>query len=135
MNMNKWKILALVMIALLIISAGLRFAYIEAHAFKLNEKQKSFAINSSLDALKNEVEGNNYNITVQEHGMIISAANGDKKVVRVVFTSRNITLTALVDLDSGNVVEKNKMEYSGWMTEYQDQNPQRWAHKRLFRAT
>ncbi|MFZ2411710.1 MAG: hypothetical protein WAW23_09085 [Candidatus Methanoperedens sp.] len=133
--MNKWKALALVMIVLLVISVGFRFAYMEAHTFQLNEEQKSFAINSSLDALKNEVEGNNYNITVQEHGRIISTANGDKKVVRVVFTNGNITLTALVDMDSGNVVEQNKMEYSGWMTEYQSQNPQRWAHKRLFRAT
>ncbi len=133
--MNKWKALALVMIVLLVISVGFRFAYMEAHTFQLNEEQKSFAINSSLDALKNEVEGNNYNITVQEHGRIISTANGDKKVVRVVFTNGNITLTALVDMDSGNVVEQNKMEYSGWMAEYQYQNPQRWAHKRLFRAT
>lgn len=133
--MNKWKALALVMIVLLVISVGFRFAYMEAHTFLLNEEQKSSAINAAKDALKNEVEGNNYNITVQDHGRIISTANGDKKVVRVVFTNRNITLTALVDMGTGNVVEKNKMEYSGWMAEYQYQNPQRWAHKRLFRAT
>ncbi len=133
--MNKWKVLALVMIALLIISAWLRFAYIETHAFKLNEEQKTYAINSAQEALKNEVEGSNYNITVQNYGRIISTANGDKKVARVVFTDGNVILTALVDMDTGNVVEKNKMEYSGWMAEYQYQNPQRWAHKRLFRAT
>lgn len=133
--MNKWKALALVMIALLIIAAGTRFAYIEAHAFPLNEKQKTFAINSALEAMKDEMEGNNYNITIQEQGRIISTANGDKKVVRVVFTRENMTLTALVDMDTGNVVETNKMEYIGWMTEYQYQNTQRWAHKRLFRAT
>ncbi|MDO9097488.1 MAG: hypothetical protein Q7U60_05155 [Candidatus Methanoperedens sp.] len=133
--MNKWKALALVMITLLIIAVGIRFVYVESHTFPLNEEQKSSAINTAKDALKNEVEGNNYNITVQEHGRIIPAANGDKKVVRVVFTNGNITLTALVDMDTGNVVEKNKMEYSGWMAEYQSQKPQRWAHKRLFRAT
>jgi hypothetical protein len=133
--MNKWKALALVMIALLIIAAGLRFAYIEAHSFPLNEKQKTFAINSALEAMKDEMEGNNYNITIQEHGRMISTANGAKKVVRVVFTRENMTLTVLVDMDTGNVVEKNKMEYIGWMTEYQYQNTERWAHKRLFRAT
>ncbi len=135
MNMNKWKALALVMIALLIISTGLRFAYMEAHSFPLNEKQKTFAINSALEAMKDEMEGNNYNITIQEQGRIISTANGDKKVVRVVFTRGNMTLTALVDMDTGNVVEKNKMEYIGWMTDYQYPDPQRWAHKRLFRTT
>ncbi|MDD5472823.1 MAG: hypothetical protein PHU34_01610 [Candidatus Methanoperedens sp.] len=133
--MNKWKALALVMIALLVISVGIRFVYMEAHAFQLNDEQKSFAMNAAQDALKDEMEGNNYNITVQDYGRIISTANGDKKVVRVVFTSGNISLTALVDMDTGNVVEKNKMEYSGWMTENQYQNTQRWAHKRLFRAT
>lgn len=134
MHMNKWKALALVMIALLIISTGLRFAYMEAR-FPLNEERKNFAINSAMDAMKDEMEGNNYNITIQDYGRIISTANGDKKVARVVFTNGNITLTALVDLDTGNVVEKNKMEYIGWMTEYQYQDTQRWAHKRLFRTT
>lgn len=133
--MNKWKALALVMIALLIIAVGIRFFYMEAHTFPLNEKQKLFAINSSRDALKNEIEGNNYNIRVQDHGRIIATAKGDKKVARVVFANGNIIITALVDMDTGNVVEKNKMEYSGWMAEYQYQNTEIWAHKRLFRPT
>ncbi len=133
--MNKWKALALVMIALLIISTGLRFAYMEAHSFPLNEKQKTFAINSALEAMKDEMEGNNYNITIQEQGRIISTANGDKKVVRVVFTRGNMTLTALVDMDTGGVVEKSKVEHSGWMTEYQYQNTERLEHKLSFRAT
>lgn len=133
--MNKWKALALVMIALLVISVGIRFAYMEGHAFQLNDEQKSFAINAAKDGLKDEMEGNNYNITVQDYGRIISTADGDKKVVRVVFTRGNIALTALVDMDTGNVVEKSRVEYSGWMTEHQYQDTQRWAHKRLFRAT
>ncbi len=133
--MNKWKALALVMIALLVISVGIRFAYMEVHAFQLNDEQKSFAINAAKDGLKDETEGNNYNITIQDYGRIISTSNGDKKVVRVVFIRGNIALTALVDMDTGNVVEKNKLEYGGWMMEHQYQNTQRWAHKRLFRAT
>ncbi len=130
--MNLWKALAIVMIALLIIAVGIRFVYIEAHTFPLNEEQKSFAMNSTLDVLKNEMEGNNYNITVQDHGRIISTANGDKKVVRVVLTQGNITLTALVDMDTGKVVEKSRMESSGWMAEYQNQKSKRWGHQRLF---
>ncbi|MCZ7399532.1 MAG: hypothetical protein O8C62_07615 [Candidatus Methanoperedens sp.] len=133
--MNLWKALAIVMIALLVIAVGIRFVYIEIHTFPLNGEQKTFVINSVQDALKNEMGGNNYNITVQDHGRIISTANGDKKVVRVVLIQGNITFTALVDMDTGNMVEKNKMEYSGWMTEYQYQNTERWAHKRFFRAT
>jgi hypothetical protein len=30
----------------------------------------------------------------------------------------------------GDVVRKSKVEYSGWMTEYQ--YPLRWSHKRFF---
>ncbi len=131
--MNPWKTLAVVMIFLLIIAVGIRFINMEGHIFPLNEEQKTFAISSAQDALKNEMGGNNYNITVQDHGRIISTANGDKKVVRVVFTSSNIIITALVDMDTGNVVEINKMEYSGWMTEYQYGGSR--EHKSMFRAT
>ncbi len=133
--MNPWKVLALVMIILLVVATGLRFAYAERHVFPLNEKQKTFAINAAQDALKDEMEGNNYNVTIQDHGRIISTANGDKKVVPVVLTSGNITLAVLIDMDTGAVVEKSRVEYSGWMTEYQHQNPRSWAHKRLFRMT
>ncbi|MCZ7382252.1 MAG: hypothetical protein O8C64_11870 [Candidatus Methanoperedens sp.] len=132
--MNAWKTLAIVMIALLVIAIGIRFVDIEGHTFQLNETQKTFAINSSLDALKNEMGNNSYNITVQDHGRIISTANGDKKVVRVVFTNGSVILTALVDMDTGGIVEKSKVEHSGWMTEYQNQNTERLEHKLSFRA-
>ncbi len=131
--MNLWKVLALVMIALLAVAIGLRFTYNEEHGFPLDEKQKIFAINAARNGLKNEIGGNDFNVTVPDHGSIIPTANGDKKVVRVVLTQGNITLTALVDMDSGNVVQKSTMESSGWMTEYQNQNPKRWGHQRLFR--
>ncbi|VVB96623.1 Uncharacterised protein [uncultured archaeon] len=131
--MNPWKTLAVVMIFLLIIAVGIRYINTEEHTFSLNEEQKTFAISSAQDALKNEMGGSNYNITVQYHGRIISTANGDKKVVRVVFTSSNIIITALVDMDTGDVVEMNKMEYSGWMTGYQ--YGESLEHKRLLKAT
>lgn len=130
--MNLWKALALVMICLLIVSVGLRFTYLEAHAFPLNESQRIFAINAAQNGLRDEMGSNNYNITVQEHGSIISTANGDKKVVRVVFTRENTTLTALVDMDTGSVVEKTRIESSGWMAWYQNQNPRRWGSLHLF---
>ncbi len=131
--MNAWKTLAIVMIALLVIAIGIKFIYNEAHTFQLNETQKTFAINSSLDALKNEMGNNSYNVTVEDHGRIISTANGDKKVVRVVFTNGSVILTALVDMDTGSVVEKSKVEHSGWMAD-QYQNTERLAHKRSFGA-
>lgn len=131
-TMNRLKVFALVMIGLLVIAAGLRFAYMETHTFKLSEEQKNFAMNAARDGLRDEMGGNNYNVTIEDHGRIIATANGDKKVVDVVLTLENTTLTALVDMDTGNVVEKNKVEYSGWMTEYRDQNPKRWGHQRLF---
>ncbi len=130
--MNLWKALALVMIGLLVVAVGLRFTFIEAHAFPLNESQKFFAINAAKNGLKNEIGNDNYNVTVQDHGSIISTTNGDKKVVRVVFTRGNITLTALVDMDTGNVVEKTRIESSGWMTGYRNQNPRRWGSLHLF---
>jgi hypothetical protein len=131
-TMNKLKVFALVMIGLLIIATGLRFTYLEVHEFPLNETQKIFAINTAKDGLRDEIGGNNYNTTVQDRGRTMSTANGDKKVVRVVLTRENITITALVDMDTGSVVEKTRVESSGWMTEYQDQNPKRWGHQRLF---
>lgn len=130
--MNMWKAFALVMIGLLAVVVGLRFTYIETHTFQLNEEQKTFAINAVKNGLKDEMGGNNYNVTVPEHGRIISTSTGDKKVVRVVLTQGNITLTALVDMDTGDVVEKSRMESGGWMAEYQNQNPKRWVHQRLF---
>ena len=130
--MNLWKTLALVMIILLVVAVGLRSTYMEAHAFPLNESQRFFAINAAQNGLRDEIGNNNYNVTVQEHGSTISTTNGDKKVVRVVLIRGNTTLTALVDMDTGNVVEKTRIESSGWMTEYQNQNPKRWGHERLF---
>ena len=82
--------------------------------------------------LRDEMGSNNYNVSVQERGRIISTANGDKKVVHVVLTRENMTLTALVDMETGNVVEKSKMESSGWMIDYKDQNSKRWGHQRFF---
>ncbi|MCX9009984.1 MAG: hypothetical protein OIN66_02570 [Candidatus Methanoperedens sp.] len=129
--MNLWKALALVMICLLAVAVGLRFTFIEAHEFQLSEEQKIFAINAAKAGLRDETGDNNYNVSVQDHGRIIPAAGGDKKVVRVVLTRGNITLTALVDMDTGNVVEKSRIESSGWMAEYQNQNQKRWGHQRL----
>ncbi len=121
------------MICLLAVAVGLRFIYTEAHIFPLSEEQKNFAINAAQNGLKDEIGSNNYNVTVQPRGRIISTANGDKKVVRVVFIQGNITITALVDMDTGNIVEKTRIESSGWMSEYQNQSPKRWGHQRLFR--
>lgn len=132
--MNKWKTFALIMISLLVVAIGLRFTFIEAHTFPIDEQKKTFAINAAQNGLRDEIEGNDYNVTVQNHGSIISTANGDKKVVRVILTGKNITLTALVDTDTGNVVEKSKIESSGWMTEYKSQNSKRWGHQRLFNS-
>ena len=130
--MNSWKVLALVMIALLAVVIGIRFTFAEAHGFPLDQDQKFFAINVAHKELMDEIGGNNYTATVPDHGRIIPTANGDRKVVRVVFTHGSITLTALVDMDNGIVVEKSKMERSGWMIEYQNQNPKFWVHQRLF---
>lgn len=129
--MNLWKALALVMICLLAVAVGLRFIYIEAHAFKLSGEQKTFAINAAKDGLGGETGDSDYNVTVPDYGRIIPAADGDKKVVRVVLIRGNITLTALVDMDSGNVVEKSRMESSGWMTENRNRDQRRWGHQRL----
>ena len=130
--MNRWKAFALIMIGLLAIAVGIRFYYMEAHTFIIDDKQKTFAINAAQVGLKDEMGGNNYNVSVEKHGLIISTASGDKKVIRVVFTQENMTLTALVDMDTGNVVEKSKMESSGWMIDYKDQKSKRWGHQRLF---
>jgi len=130
--MNIWKKFALVMLALLIIVAGIRFIYVESHTFKIDENQKLFAINAARNGLGDEIRGNNYNITVHDRGLIVSTASGDKKVVQVILTGGNVTLTALVDMDTGNIVEKNRMESLGWMTEYQGQDVKRNDHLRLF---
>ena len=130
--MNFWKALALAMICLLAVAVGLRFIYVEEHGFQLNEQQKTFAINAAQDGLKDEIGGSNYNVTVQERGRIIPTAKGDKKVVRVVLSQGNVTLTALFDMDTGSIVEKSRVEHSGWMTEYRSQKPRFWSHQRLF---
>ena len=122
----------MVMIGLLAVSVGLRFTYLEEHSFPIDEEQKLFAINAAKNGLRDEKEINNYNITIQEKGRIIPTANGDKKVVRVILTHENITLTALIDTETGNIVEKSKMESSGWMVEYKNSNSKRWGHQRLF---
>lgn len=130
--MNIWKKFALVMLFLLIIAAGIRFIYVETHIFKIDEDQKLFAINAASNGLRDEIRGNNYNITVEDRGWIVSTASGDKKVVHVILTGGNVTLTVLVDMDTGNVVEKTRMESLGWMTEHQDQDVKRKDYIRLF---
>ena len=129
--MNRWKALALIMIGLLAVAVGLKFIYFEAHLFQIDEKQKLFAIKAAQNGLRDEIGGNEFNITVQEYGRIISTVNGNKKVVHVVLTHENTTLAALVDMETGNIVEKSKMESLDWMIEYKDQNSKRWGHQRL----
>lgn len=131
-GMNRWKAFALIMIALLAISIGIRFYYIEVHTFPIDENQKLFAINAAKNGFKEEIGSAEYNVTVQNRGSIINTEMGEKKVVRIIIEQENMTLSALVDLETGNVVEKNKIESSGWMTEYKNQNPKRWIHQRLF---
>jgi len=128
--MNIWKKFALVMIALLIIAAGIRFAYVETHTFKLDEQQKAFVTKAAVVGLSAEIEGKDHNVTASDQGWIISTSTGDRKVVTVVLTYENTTLSALVDMETGDVVRKSKVEYSGWMTGYQ--YPERWSHKRFF---
>ncbi|MBU4075952.1 MAG: hypothetical protein KKD46_00480 [Euryarchaeota archaeon] len=130
--MNLWKVLALVMIGLLVIAIGFRVNYIEGQGFRLNETEKDFAINTAKTALKDEIEGKNYNVTVQDRGRIIPSDNGDKRIVRVVFSQGNITLTALVDLENGNVVEKSRVERAGWRTENVSRYPKRGGFQSLF---
>ncbi|NJD54438.1 MAG: hypothetical protein FIB07_16440 [Candidatus Methanoperedens sp.] len=129
--MNLWKAFALIMIALLVIATGLRFTYFGAHTFQINEEQRSFAINAARNGLKEEIGNNNYSVIDQERGLIISTLNGEKRVIYVVLKRENITLTALIDMETGNIVEKNKMESSGWMIDYKDQNSRRWGHQRF----
>jgi uncharacterized protein YpmS len=128
--MNTWKKFALVMLSLLIIVAGIRFAYVETHTFKLNEGQKAFATKATLDGLSSEIVGKDHNVNASDRGWIISTSSGDRKVVPVVLTYENTTFSALVDMETGDVVRKSKVEYSGWMTEYK--YPERWSHKRFF---
>ena len=131
--MNKWKAFALVMIGLLILVAGVSFYHFETLLFQLNEDEKAFAIDSAKIGLKEELEGYDYNITVAEHGRKISASTGDKKAVIVIFNRGNVTFTALVDMDTGEVVRKSNVEYSGWMAEYKNtkyQNRRHWLYKR-----
>jgi len=128
--MNTWKKFALVMIALLIIVAGIRFVYVETHTFKLDEEQKAFAANAAVVGLSSEIEGKDHNVTASDQGWIISTSSGDRKVIPVILTYENTTLSALVDMETGDVVRKSKVEYSGWMTGYK--YPQLWSHKRFF---
>lgn len=123
------------MIGLLAVAVGFRFAYFEGYSFPVNEEEKLFAINAVQNGLGDENGINNYDITVQERGRIISTLKGDRKVVRVVLIRENITLTALVDMETGNIVEKSKIESTGWMAEYiknKNNNSKGWGHQRLF---
>jgi hypothetical protein len=135
--MNKWKVFALVMIGLLILVAGVSFYHFETLLFKLNEDEKAFAIDSAKNELKEELEGYDYNITSAEHGRKISTPTGEKKVILVILNHGNVTFTALVDMDTGEVVRKSNVEYSGWMEEYQNTkygDSRHWLPQRLFRA-
>jgi hypothetical protein len=130
--MNLWKVLALVMMGLLVVAIGFRLNYMEEHGFQLNETEKAFAIKSAQTALNDEIDGKNYNITVQDHGRIISTVNGNKRIVRVVFSQGNITLSALVDLENGNVVEKSRVERARWRTGNESQDANRAGFQHLF---
>ncbi len=133
--MNRWKTLALIMIGLLAIAVGFRFTYFEGHSFPVNEEEKLFAINAVQNGLGDENGMIDYNITVQERGRIISTVNGDKKVLHVFLTRENITLIALVDMETGKVVEKSRIESSGWMAEYiknRNNNLKSWGYQRIF---
>ena len=130
--MNRWKAIALIMIALLVIAIGLRFTYLGINTFPVDEDKRTFAINAARDGLRDETGNNNYSVSVPDRGRIISTLNGDKRVIPVVLTLENITLIALVDMETGNIVEKSKMETRGWMIDYKYQNSKRWGHQRFF---
>ena len=78
--MNRWKAFALIMIALLAIAIGLRFTYLEAHTFPIDEEQRSFAINAAQNGLSDEIGNNNYNVSIQDRGGIISTLKGIKEL-------------------------------------------------------
>jgi hypothetical protein len=128
--MNLWKKFALLMIAILVIAAGIRFAYVETHTFKLDEQEKVFVTRAALDVLSTEIDVKDNTVTASDQGWIITTSSGDRKVVPVVLTYENSTFSALVDMETGDVVRKSKVEYSGWMTEYK--YPERWSYKRFF---
>lgn len=130
--MNLWKVLALAMIGLLVIAIGFRLNYMDGHGLPLNETEKIFALKSAQTALKDEIEGKNYTVNIQDHVRIIPALDGDKRIVRVVFLQGNITLTALVDLENGSVVEKSRVERAGWRTENVSRYPKRGGFQSLF---
>ncbi|MBE0521878.1 MAG: hypothetical protein IBX39_06375 [Candidatus Methanoperedenaceae archaeon] len=130
--MNKWKAFALVMIGILILVVGVSFYHFETLLFQLNEDEEAFAIDSAKNGLSTELEGYDYNITSAEHGRKISTPTGEKKVVMVIFNRGNVTFTALVDMESGDVLRKSSMEYIGWMAEYQNtkyQNRMHWLYR------
>ncbi len=112
-NHDSLESVALVMICVLAVAVGLRFIFIEAHTFQLDDKQKTFAINAARQGLESEIGNNSFNVTVPDHGSIISTADGYKRVVRVAFTQGNTTLTVPIDKDTGSVVEKTDRDR--WM--------------------
>ena len=77
-----------------------RFAYIETHTFKLDEEQKAFAAKAALDGLSSIIEGKDHNIAASDQGWIISTSSGDRKVVPVILTYENCTLSALVYMET-----------------------------------
>ncbi|MEM2924522.1 MAG: hypothetical protein QXQ02_00470 [Halobacteria archaeon] len=130
--MGKWRILATLLIAFLILFIAARVLYIESHRISLTQEQREHAENAARLAFKGKLTPEFKSFTLNS-GWYIDTANGTKKIIYVSFASDNSSLSALVDLDTYEIVRISEVYYKGWMEEYNRGRPEYWAHQKFFR--
>jgi uncharacterized protein YpmS len=127
----KWKALAILLIAFLILFIAGRIFYIEAHRFSLTQEQKERAESAARFAFKGKLTSEFTSYT-QNSGWYLDTPSGRKKIIYISFTSNNSSFGALVDLDTYEAVRISEVYYKGWMEEYNRLRPEYWAHQKLF---
>ncbi|MBI4362176.1 MAG: hypothetical protein HY558_03290 [Euryarchaeota archaeon] len=116
---NIWKIAALVSLLLIAAVFASRAMLLRDHRVATTEDQSRAALAAATAALQPQLPGlGPYNATVGRYVFTMDTPFGPKTAVPVFFTAGNTTLTALVDLSTGEVVQTVEVHSTGWMSDF-----------------
>ncbi|MEM2924798.1 MAG: hypothetical protein QXJ68_03825 [Methanocellales archaeon] len=131
-KLSKWRVLAILLIAFLILFIAARILYIESHRISLTQEQRERAENAARLAFEGKLTPD-FKSYIQNSGWYFDTPSGIKKIVYVSFNTNNSSLGALVDLDTYEVVRISEVYYKGWMEEYNRLRPEYWVHQKFLR--
>ncbi len=133
---NGWKIAAVVLlfvaVAAAVVAARASFAWGHRSfppASLTGQQQESIAAAARASLGPKLAALGNLTAEAGKFGIVMNTSGGSRTAAPVFFKGENTTLTALVDVATGEVVETTETHTLGWMAELKDQKREvfRWG--------